>query len=194
MSGNRAGEDRAQTMGCTEARYNRKSAVRRRHFASQLVSELTTMCDGAAKRNRFSDAVEMWLEAPCATLDEQAAIAALCTHALRVKDGYTAAFATDSERKSGSEVLSMPTEFLSQPFVVPYIGPLGKCQLCRDTMSRVFVNPFLDSFFRKLFLSITHGCNAQGFDVSLSPYDLFHGHLLLLDQGSGGVCERGREN
>lgn len=127
--------DGAQTTGCPD--YTRKSAVIRRHFASLLVSELTTMCDGAAPRNvnRFSDAVEMWLEPPSATNDEQAALAALCTHA--------SSFAADAERrtKSGSEVLTMPTEFLSQPFAVPQVGPLCKCQLCRESMSRVFVNP-----------------------------------------------------
>lgn len=194
--------------------YENKSAARRRQFAARLLSALTS---GTVK-TQFPDAVEMWLEAPQANSDEHSALSSLCAHVLRLKrrmetgEPADSALQGDKAERLKEEVLgvdtgrqisqqqssttagdclAIPAEFLSAPFAVPH-KPSNKCKLSGD-VSRHFKNQFLDDFFKKLFWSISQRCSEHGLAVSLSPYDLFHGHLMLLDDGSGArFCLKGK--
>jgi len=168
-----------------------KSAVQRRQFAAQLLSALTS---GTAPV-QYPDSVHLWLDPPWASPDEQAALEALCLHALRstCANGTTAtnyrsrhatAASSTGLAAAGTQYLGIQSKFLSAPFDIPAIGSSRKCQLCRGGgQSRALEHPDLESFFKKLFMSITETCSAQGYPVSLSPYDLFHGHLVLKHEG-----------
>jgi hypothetical protein len=199
--------------------YEHKSAARRRQFAARLLSALTS---GTVK-TQFPDAVEMWLESPQVNSDEHFALSSLCADVLRLKRRMETGEPADSALQGGKaelvkeevlggntgrqvsqqqssnaygataagDCLAIPAEFLSAPFAVPH-KPSNKCKLYGD-VSRHFKNRFLDDFFKKLFWSISQRCSEQGLAVSLSPYDLFHGHLMLLDDGSGArFCLKGK--
>ena len=149
-----------------------KNVQERRQFSAQLLEALTS---GTNTSLQYPDAVNMWLEPPQVNPDERTALAALLAYAISRR----------GERGISSGALAIPGEFLTAPFLVPRIGPARKCQLCRDTSSRAFDRAVLDSFFKRLFLHITEACRTGCFDVRLSPYDLFHCHLLLLDTPGG---------
>ena len=199
--------------------YEDKSAARRRQFAARLLSAFTS----GTVTTQFPDAVEMWLEAPQANSQEHSALSSICAHVLRLKRRMEAGEPADSALQgdkaervkqevlgvntgrqisqqqrstaygatAAGDCLAIPAEFLSAPFAVPH-NPSNKCKLYGD-VSRHFKNKFLDDFFKKLFCCISQRCSEHGLAVSLSPYDLFHGHLMLLDDGSGArFCLKGK--
>ncbi|XP_010938410.2 uncharacterized protein [Elaeis guineensis] len=69
-----------------------------------------------------------------------------------------------------------------------------KCQLTRTPYGRRFVNEELNSYFAFLFELIVARAPLVGLNVSLSRYDLFHGHLFLASEsGRLGILFHAKE-
>ncbi|KAF3785008.1 hypothetical protein EJ110_NYTH10599 [Nymphaea thermarum] len=69
-----------------------------------------------------------------------------------------------------------------------------ECQLTRTTYGRRFINKELNLYIAFLFETIIARSPSIGFPVSLSRYDLFHGHLFLAaNSGRLGILFHARE-
>ncbi|CAN6468913.1 unnamed protein product [Victoria cruziana] len=69
-----------------------------------------------------------------------------------------------------------------------------KCQLTRTTYGRRFINQEVNLYIAFLFETIIARSPLVGFNVSLSRYDLFHGHLFLAaNSGRLGILFHARE-
>ncbi|KAJ0977724.1 hypothetical protein J5N97_013198 [Dioscorea zingiberensis] len=69
-----------------------------------------------------------------------------------------------------------------------------KCELTRTPYGRRFINKELNSYFAFLFELIAARAPLVGFNVSLSRYDLFHGHMFLAtDSGRLGILFHAKE-
>ncbi|KAJ6824234.1 uncharacterized protein M6B38_102965 [Iris pallida] len=87
---------------------------------------------------------------------------------------------------------------LLDPTVIPVPDVEGlkndKCQLTRTPYGRRFANTELNSYFEFLFEMIAARAAMVGFNVSLSRYDLFHGHLFLASNtGRLGILFHAKE-
>ncbi|KAK3041953.1 hypothetical protein RJ639_002261 [Escallonia herrerae] len=74
--------------------------------------------------------------------------------------------------------------------IVPDIEGSNKsrCELTRTPYGRHFINGELNSYLKLLFEIIAARGPNVGLDVSLSRYDLFHGHIFLAtDSGRLGI-------
>lgn len=80
---------------------------------------------------------------------------------------------------------------------VPDVEGLAKdkCQLTRTPTAYRFANKELNSYFAFIFEMIAARAPLAGFNVSLSRYDLFHGHLFLAsDTGRLGILFHAKES
>ncbi|XP_073135124.1 uncharacterized protein [Henckelia pumila] len=69
-----------------------------------------------------------------------------------------------------------------------------RCELTRTPYGRRFINEELNSYLEFLFNIIVERGPSVGLNVSLSRYDLFHGHLFLAaDSGRLGILFHARE-
>ncbi|XP_075523678.1 uncharacterized protein LOC142556218 [Primulina tabacum] len=69
-----------------------------------------------------------------------------------------------------------------------------RCELTRTPYGRHFINEELNSYIEFLFKIIVERGPSVGLNVSLSRYDLFHGHLFLAaDSGRLGILFHARE-
>lgn len=69
-----------------------------------------------------------------------------------------------------------------------------KCQLTSTPYGRRFIDKELNSYFAFLFELIAARAPLVGFNVSLSRYDLFHGHMFLAtDSGRLGILFHAKE-
>ncbi|XP_019083973.1 PREDICTED: uncharacterized protein LOC104707029 [Camelina sativa] len=70
----------------------------------------------------------------------------------------------------------------------------NKCQLTRTPYGRQFIAEEVNSYFEFLFQLIESRGPSVGLNVSLSRYDLFHGHLFLAsDTGRLGILFHAKE-
>lgn len=70
----------------------------------------------------------------------------------------------------------------------------NRCQLTRTPYGRQFISEELNSYLGFLFKLILARGHTVGLNVSLSRYDLFHGHLFLaLDNGRLGILFHAKE-
>lgn len=70
----------------------------------------------------------------------------------------------------------------------------SKCQLTRTPYGRRFANEEINSYFAFLFELIVARGPSVGLNVSLSRYDLFHGHLFLASEtGRLGILFHAKE-
>ncbi|KAJ8619515.1 hypothetical protein MRB53_028044 [Persea americana] len=84
------------------------------------------------------------------------------------------------------------------PTVIPVPNVDGyredKCELTRTPYGRRFINQELNSYLAFLFEMIVARGPSAGLNVSLSRYDLFHGHLFLAtDSGRLGILFHAKE-
>ncbi|KAG8390986.1 hypothetical protein BUALT_Bualt01G0140800 [Buddleja alternifolia] len=69
-----------------------------------------------------------------------------------------------------------------------------RCQLTRTPYGRLFIDEVLNSYLQFLFEIIVERGPSVGLNVSLSRYDLFHGHLFLAkDSGRLGILFHAKE-
>ncbi|KZV34812.1 T-box protein 41 [Dorcoceras hygrometricum] len=69
-----------------------------------------------------------------------------------------------------------------------------RCELTRTPYGRRFINEEVNSYLEFLFKVIVERGPSVGLNVSLSRYDLFHGHLFLAaDSGRLGILFHARE-
>ncbi|KAK3029987.1 hypothetical protein RJ639_038086 [Escallonia herrerae] len=70
----------------------------------------------------------------------------------------------------------------------------SRCELTRIPYGRHFINEELNSYLKLLFEIIAARGPNVGLDVSLSRYDLFHGHIFLAtDSGRLGILFHAKE-
>ncbi|WJX80092.1 hypothetical protein P8452_63134 [Trifolium repens] len=87
---------------------------------------------------------------------------------------------------------------LLDPTVIPVPDVEGsnedRCQLTRTPYGRRFISEELNMYIQFLFELIVDRGPSVGFDVALSRFDLFHGHLFLSkDSGRLGILFHARE-
>ncbi|CAL5194748.1 unnamed protein product [Lathyrus oleraceus] len=87
---------------------------------------------------------------------------------------------------------------LLDPTVIPVPSVEGsnknRCQLTRTPYGRRFISEELNMYMQFLFELIVDRGPSVGFDVALSRFDLFHGHLFLSrDSGRLGILFHARE-
>ncbi|XP_058738544.1 uncharacterized protein LOC131610583 isoform X3 [Vicia villosa] len=87
---------------------------------------------------------------------------------------------------------------LLDPTVIPVPSIEGssknRCQLTRTPYGRRFISEELNMYMQFLFDLIVDRGPSVGFDVALSRFDLFHGHLFLTrDSGRLGILFHARE-
>ncbi|XP_021816948.1 uncharacterized protein LOC110759218 isoform X2 [Prunus avium] len=71
---------------------------------------------------------------------------------------------------------------------------VNRCELTRTPYGRRFISEELNSYLEFLFELILARGPAVGLNVSLSRYDLFHGHLFLaIDTGRLGILFHAKE-
>lgn len=70
----------------------------------------------------------------------------------------------------------------------------NRCELTRTPYGRRFINEELNSYLEFLFEIIVARAPTCGLDVTLSRYDLFHGHLFLsMNSGRLGILFHAKE-
>ncbi|ESQ32231.1 hypothetical protein EUTSA_v10005730mg [Eutrema salsugineum] len=81
------------------------------------------------------------------------------------------------------------------PEMIPVPGVQGsKCQLTRTPYGRHFIAEEVNSYIEFLFRLIESRGPSIGFNVSLTRYDLFHGHLFLASEsGRLGILFHAKE-
>ncbi|XP_024027504.1 uncharacterized protein LOC21394103 [Morus notabilis] len=84
------------------------------------------------------------------------------------------------------------------PTIIPVPDVEGseevRCQLTRTPYGRHFISEELNSYFELLFELIVARAPAIGLNLSLTRYDLFHGHLLIArDTGRLGILFHAKE-
>ncbi|KAL0718102.1 hypothetical protein Bca4012_067424 [Brassica carinata] len=79
------------------------------------------------------------------------------------------------------------------PTIIP-VPRTNKCQLTRTPYGRHFIADEVNLYFEFLFRLIESRGPSVGFNVSLSRYDLFHGHLFLASEsGRLGILFHAKE-
>lgn len=68
-----------------------------------------------------------------------------------------------------------------------------RCQLTRTPYGRHFISEELNSYLAFLFELIASRGPAVGLNVSLTRFDLFHGHLFIADSGRLGILFHAKE-
>ncbi|GJN10716.1 hypothetical protein PR202_ga28833 [Eleusine coracana subsp. coracana] len=91
-----------------------------------------------------------------------------------------ARLAVDSGGDPGAIHRALDPTMLSVPDVEGSLE--NKCELTRTPYGRRFANEEINSYFAFLFELIVARGPSVGLNVSLSRFDLFHGHLFLASE------------